>query len=100
MRDMKNGCKDGMEDAVQGKKFCGVSAEGTSQPIDDLDISIRAHNSLARLGCRAIGDCMLLKEEQILNLKNLGEKTRDEIAHALINHSIKETSWDRFIFPK
>ena len=93
----EKGYKDGMEDAAKGKKYNGVTTEISTLPIEDLDVSIRAHNSLVRLGCRTIGDCMLLKEEQIINVRNLGEKTRDEIARALINYYVTGTAWDGFI---
>lgn len=91
------GYKDGMEDAAQGKTFRGVTTETTTQSIDVLDLSIRAYNSLLRLGCRTIGDCMLLKQEQILNVRNLGKKTRIEIALALQKYDVTGTAWDEFI---
>lgn len=91
------GYKDGMEDAAQGKSFRGVTAETTTQSIDTLDLSIRAYNSLLRLGCRTIGDCMLVKKEQILNVRNLGQKTRIEIANALRKYGVTDTAWEEFV---
>lgn len=90
------GYKDGMEDAAKGKTYHGVLAEIATQPIDNLDLSIRANNSLLRLSCKTIGDCMLLKEDQILNVRNLGKKTRIEIASALQKHEVVGTVWDEF----
>lgn len=91
------GYKNGMEDAAKGKTFKGVSAETTAIDINDLELSVRAYNSLLRMGCRTIGDCMLLKEDQILNMKNLGRITRDEIACALHKYEVYDTIWDKFI---
>ena len=91
------GYKDGMEDAAKGKTYHGVLAEIAAQPIDNLDLSIRAYNSLLRLGCKTIGDCMLLKKDQILNVRNLGKKTRIEIASALQEREVVGTVWDEFV---
>ena len=84
-------------DAANGKTYRGVTAKITALPIDALKLSIRAYNCLLRLGCKTIGDCMVLKKEQILNVRNFGVKSRNEIALALQKFDVLDTVWDEFV---
>lgn len=93
----EEGYKTGMEDAANGKTYRGVTAKITALPIDALKLSIRAYNCLLRLGCKTIGDCMVLKKEQILNVRNFGVKSRNEIALTLQKFDVLDTVWDEFV---
>ncbi|WP_297809516.1 DNA-directed RNA polymerase subunit alpha [uncultured Helicobacter sp.] len=50
-----------------------------SQTIDGLNFSARCFNCLDRFGIKYLGEIVLLSEEQIKNIKNLGKKSLDEI---------------------
>lgn len=54
-----------------------------SQSIDSLNFSARCFNCLDRSGIRHLGELVLLSEEQIKNIKNLGKKSLDEITQKL-----------------
>ncbi|AWI33384.1 DNA-directed RNA polymerase subunit alpha [Helicobacter apodemus] len=53
------------------------------QSIDSLNFSARCFNCLDRSGIRYLGELVLLSEDQIKNIKNLGKKSLDEITMKL-----------------
>ncbi|MCI5969202.1 DNA-directed RNA polymerase subunit alpha [Helicobacter sp.] len=54
-----------------------------SQSIDNLNFSARCFNCLDRSGIKYLGELVLLSEDQIKNIKNLGKKSLDEITAKL-----------------
>lgn len=63
--------------------------EKLSLPIEELDISQRALNSLKRMGINTIGDLVKLTEEDIKTTKNVGRKAMNEIREALKQHGLQ-----------
>jgi len=55
-------------------------------PIDMLGLSARSYNSLERAGIKYIGELVLMNENEIKSIKNLGKKSLDEIMHTLELH--------------
>lgn len=53
------------------------------QTIDSLNFSARCFNCLDRSGIKYLGELVLLNEDQIKNIKNLGKKSLDEITTKL-----------------
>jgi DNA-directed RNA polymerase subunit alpha len=51
--------------------------------IDTLNLSARSHNCLERAGICCIGELVLMSEEELKNIKNLGKKSFDEIKEKL-----------------
>jgi len=51
--------------------------------IDDLDLSVRSVNSLKNSNIRTLGDLVKQSESQILQVKNFGKKSLNEIAELL-----------------
>ncbi len=49
------------------------------QKIDTLNLSARSHNCLERAGIEYIGELVLMSEEELKNIKNLGKKSLEEI---------------------
>jgi DNA-directed RNA polymerase subunit alpha len=58
-------------------------AEMLSRPIDDLELSVRSVNSLKNSTIRTLGDLVRQNETQILQVKNFGKKSLQEIADLL-----------------
>ena len=58
-------------------------AEKLSLPIEELDVSQRALNSIKRMGINTIGDLVVLTEEDLKGTKNIGRKAINEIKDAL-----------------
>src|SRR5215216_4204941 len=58
-------------------------AELLKTPIDDLELSVRSVNSLKNSNIRSLGDLVRQTESQILQVKNFGKKSLQEIADLL-----------------
>jgi len=58
-------------------------AELFRTPIDDLELSVRSVNSLKNSNIRSLGDLVRQTEAQILQVKNFGKKSLQEIAALL-----------------
>jgi DNA-directed RNA polymerase subunit alpha len=54
-----------------------------ARPIDDLELSVRSLNSLKNSNIRTLGDLVRLSQDDLLKVKNVGEKAIDEIAGML-----------------
>jgi DNA-directed RNA polymerase subunit alpha len=61
----------------------GRLAELFRKAIDDLDLSVRSVNSLKNSNIRTLGDLVRQTENQILQVKNFGKKSLQEIADLL-----------------
>lgn len=53
------------------------------QPVDSLGLSARSFNSLDRAGLKYLGEMVLMSENEIKTIKNLGKKSLDEINECL-----------------
>lgn len=49
----------------------------------DLELSVRSYNCLKRAGINTLGDLMKMTPEQLVNVRNLGKKSLDEIMQKL-----------------
>ena len=61
----------------------GTLRERLSQSIDDFGLSVRSLNSLKNSNIRTLRDLVELSEEELLKVKNVGEKAVQEIADLL-----------------
>jgi DNA-directed RNA polymerase subunit alpha len=57
--------------------------EVLSRSIDDVGLSVRSVNSLKNSNIRTLGDLVQYREEDLLKVKNVGEKALGEIAELL-----------------
>ena len=60
------------------------------QAVDSLGLSARSFNSLDRAGIKYLGELVLMSENEIKNIKNLGKKSLDEINECLVEHGFGE----------
>src|SRR5919205_2906444 len=67
----------------QGDGDAGKLAQKLRTPIDDLELSVRSVNSLKNSNIRTLGDLVRQTESQILQVKNFGKKSLQEIADLL-----------------
>lgn len=77
-------------DFVEEKKKEEVDAT-LEKPIEELDLGVRAFNSLKRDGIHTIGELINKSEEEIIRIRNLGTKSLEEIKEKLelMNLSLK-----------
>ena len=61
----------------------GVSRQRLGRPIDDFGLSVRSLNSLKNSNIRTLGDLVEFTEDDLLKVKNVGEKALGEIAELL-----------------
>ncbi len=61
----------------------GISAEDYNRSIDELQLSVRAHNCLKRSGLMLVGQILEKSEDELLTLRNFGEKSYVELAERL-----------------
>jgi hypothetical protein len=59
-----------------------VMSQMALHPISELNLSVRSNNSMERGDIRAINQVMLLSDEDLIALPNLGKKSIDEIKAA------------------
>jgi DNA-directed RNA polymerase subunit alpha len=60
--------------------------EGYDMPIEQLDLSVRAYNCLKRSGLMTVGAVLEKSEEELMALRNFGEKSYLELRDKLVGH--------------
>jgi DNA-directed RNA polymerase alpha subunit len=76
-------------------------------PIEQLDLSVRAYNCLKRSGLMTVGAVLEKSEEELLSLRNFGEKSYMELRDKLVEHgfpaprvdSRRRRGWGRAMSP-
>ncbi|MBT3827985.1 DNA-directed RNA polymerase subunit alpha [bacterium] len=63
----------------------GISVDLLLKPIDEMELSVRAHNCLINADIKRIVDLVNLDEEQGLNIKNFGKKSLGEVKESMKN---------------
>jgi DNA-directed RNA polymerase subunit alpha len=65
----------------------GAPADETNKvatmPIEELDLSVRPYNCLKRASINTVGDLLQRTEDEIVNVKNFGRKSLDEVKEKL-----------------
>ena len=59
-----------------------------NKDIEDLNFSVRSFNCLRRYGIVSVGDLIQKTEEEIMNLRNFGKKSLDEIKLKLEEYNL------------
>ena len=59
---------------------------GYDTPIEELELSVRAYNCLKRSGLTTVGTILERSEEELLALRNFGEKSYEELRDKLVEH--------------
>jgi DNA-directed RNA polymerase subunit alpha len=70
------------EELARGQQTGGNRLNET--PIEELDLSVRAFNCLKANDISTVGQLLTKKEEELLNLRNFGRKSLDEIKEKLV----------------
>ncbi len=61
----------------------GIPLELLLKPIDELELSVRAHNCLLNEGIKRIIDLVNLTEDEALKIKNFGRKSLTEVKESM-----------------
>lgn len=76
-----------------------VGAEGAgvdlNMPIEDMELSVRSYNCLKREGVVNLGQLLERTEKDLLDIRNFGQKSIDEIKHKLMEMglNLKQKEW-------
>ena len=66
----------------------GLSPE-LAMPIEDLDLTVRSYNCLKREGINTVSELIALSEDQLMNIRNIGSKSVDEVRDKLTSMGLK-----------
>jgi len=61
-------------------------------PIEDLNLSVRAYNCLKRAGITKVGQILEMSADDLLGVRNFGQKSLDELRERLAAHGLLEHS--------
>lgn len=81
---MKHGLKglDEKSNEVSNKAVEKVGVQATKS-IEELDFSVRTYNVLTKAGIETLGELILLNEDDLIKIKNMGRKGFEEIVQKL-----------------
>jgi DNA-directed RNA polymerase subunit alpha len=60
-----------------------VMSSELATPIESLDLSVRSYNCLKREGINTVSELVALSETQLMNIRNFGQKSVDEVRDKL-----------------
>lgn len=61
-----------------------IAQGGIDQPIEALNLNIRAYSCLKHAGIHTIGQLLGLSKRQLLSVRNFGQRSYDEVKGKLI----------------
>ncbi len=62
----------------------GPSSPNLQLPIEDMDLSVRSYNCLKREGVSTVGELVQKSEQDLLDIRNFGQKSIDEVRAKLV----------------
>jgi len=89
MKHLEPFCSLGKSEFVGMSDFSSSSSQTSDIPLDDLELSVRAYNSLKRSGVDSLSQLLTMSYNEIMGIRNLGKKSCDEIIE-----KIKEFGWN------
>ena len=88
-----NGVLDVDIDSTPVRKSSGSSElKAYLVGVDALGLSARSFNSLDRAGIKYLGELVLMSNNELKNIKNLGKKSLDEIQECMTEHGFGKDS--------
>ncbi|MBD0354519.1 MAG: DNA-directed RNA polymerase subunit alpha [Rubrobacteraceae bacterium] len=69
-----------------GRRAGGRLVITDERPVEDLELTVRSYNCLKREGVDTIGQLATMTEEELMNIRNLGMKSVDEIRSKLLEY--------------
>ena len=71
---------------TEARSRVGRAVINDERPVEDLELTVRSYNCLKREGVDTIGQLATMTEEELMNIRNLGMKSVDEIRSKLIEY--------------
>jgi DNA-directed RNA polymerase subunit alpha len=79
---------------ADGRQRSGRAVIQDERPVEDLELTVRSYNCLKREGVDTIGQLATMTEEELMNIRNLGMKSVDEIRSKLLEYGYALDSED------
>ena len=57
-------------------------------PIEDVEFSVRTFNCLKKENINTLGELILRSENELLNIRNFGKRSLEEVLERLAQHSL------------
>jgi len=58
-------------------------------PVEELELSVRAHNCLKAADIKTLGELVRLQESELLKFRNFGKKSLTELADVVVNFGLE-----------
>lgn len=58
-------------------------------PVDELELSVRAHNCLKAANIKTLAELVQLQESELLKFRNFGRKSLAELGDVVLNHGLE-----------
>lgn len=102
IKEFFNGYQNGYADAKEGKEDLTYNSRKPGFNLDTpsieiLQLSQRTFNCLTRAGITTIGDCLMLRTEDIRGIRGLGPVGSNEVSQALVDAHIFSYNWEQFL---
>jgi len=75
-----------VQGATDSRQRGGRAVIQDERPVEDLELTVRSYNCLKREGVDTIGQLATMTEEELMNIRNLGMKSVDEIRSKLLEY--------------
>ena len=92
MRHFEPFCSLGKSTFVNSNEFNSSSTENDDIPLDDLELSVRAYNSLKRAGINSLSQLLTMTQDEIMGIRNLGQKSCEEIIGKITKHGWNDST--------
>lgn len=79
----------GTAPVVEEEEVLETTSKTPSIGIEELDLSVRAYNCLKRASINSLEELLLKSEHDLLNIKNFGKKSSDEVIERLHAFGLK-----------
>lgn len=93
----EEGYRKAVQDLQQSRVENGLTINISDIRLENLNFSVRTFQNLQKAGYEKVGDIVGLTLEQILDIRYIGQKSKEEIANRLVSLGVNRTEWDRFI---
>lgn len=74
--------------SLEDSPLKGIPLELLLKPIDELELSVRAHNCLINAGIKRVIDLVNLSEDEGLKIKNFGRKSLNEVKDSMTSFGL------------
>lgn len=78
----------GVTSSISDGRRLNIPPEQYAMSLDSLNVAARIYNSLSRAGLTTVGEVLEKTEEELLQIRNFGEKSLSELYAALMDHGV------------